>query len=246
MPPARRLRLALALEALEVLARDAPQDRLRVLDAGCGEGLLTIALARRNPHWSVLGVDLSAAALRTARAEAARHGLPNAAFATADLTADLGSSRYDAVVALECLLEIPDDHSALAAMSRALRPGGLFLGHVPERNWTPMLPGSEQTWRHEVRHGYTTAELAELARAAGLRVTEVKPTLRGTVGVAQELRDRVRRRRLAAQVLVYPLMLAAVPLERRGITWGPARALFLEAIRPPDALSSPPSGPARA
>ena len=154
MPPARQLRFRLAIEALERFADGRP---VRVLDAGCGEGLLTVVLARRHPDWSIIGVDLSADAVRDAGREAVRLGLPNAAFDRADLTVDVGLDEYDAVAAMECLEEIANDHSAIAAMARALHPGGVLLADVPERDWTPVLPGSERTWRHEVRHGYSAA-----------------------------------------------------------------------------------------
>jgi SAM-dependent methyltransferase len=193
--------------------------------------MLTVALARRHRDWSVVGVDLSAQALRLAREEAQRAGLENAAFEQADLTADLGTKRYDAIAAIECLEEIPDDAAAIKAMARALRPGGLLVVHAPERSWTPVLAGSEQTWRHEVRHGYGAEELAELIGRAGLEVGDVRPTSRGTVRLAQELRDRMRRSSLRGQAIAYPLIVAAVPLERWGLTWGPARALLVEASR---------------
>jgi SAM-dependent methyltransferase len=228
MPPARQLRFRLAIEALERFADGRP---VRVLDAGCGEGLLTVALASRHPEWLIVGVDLSADAVRDAGREAVRLGLPNAAFARADLTVDVGLDEYDAVAAMECLEEIPDDHGAMAAMARALHPGGLLLADVPERDWTPILPGSERRWRHEVRHGYSAAGISELIEAAGLTVSSVRPTTRGTIRVAQELRDRIRHRTVREQALAYPLIASAVPLERRGLTWGPARALFVEARR---------------
>jgi SAM-dependent methyltransferase len=193
--------------------------------------MLTVALARRHRNWSLLGVDVSAEALRQAREEAQRAGLENVAFEQADLTVDLGSERYDAIAAVECLEEIPDDSAALAAMARALRPGGLLVVHVPERSWSPVLAGSERTWRHEVRHGYGVAEIEELIGRAGLEVVAVRPTSRGTVRLAQELRDRLRRSSLRGQAIAYPLIVAAVPLERWGLTWGPPRALLVEASR---------------
>jgi SAM-dependent methyltransferase len=228
MPPARTLRFQLASDALERFGGARP---LRILDAGCGEGLLTLALARRHPSWSVVGVDLSIDTLRAAGAEARRIGLKNVTFEHADLTADLGLEAYDAVAAMECLEEIPDDRAAIAAMAGALRRGGLLLADVPERDWAPVLPGSERTWRHEVRHGYSAGAITDLIEATGLTVTSVRATTRGTVRAAQELRDRIRHRSLRAQALAYPMIVAAVPLERWGLTWGRARALFVVARR---------------
>lgn len=229
MPPARRLRFALAREALEQCANGEP---LRVLDAGCGDGLLASSVARAHPDWVVRGVDLREEALARARDEARRSGAVNASFACADVAQDIGTDRYDVVLALECLEEIRDDRGALAAMARALRPGGSLLAHVPERGWKPVLPRSAKTWRDEVRHGYGEREIVELLEQAGLAVTGVRATTRGTVRLAQEVRDRIKRASLKVQLAAYPAMAVCVRLERLGVTWGPPRGLFVVARRP--------------
>ena len=55
MAPARRLRLALADEIVSAEAGGRP---IRLIDAGSGDGLLSLALAKRHPDWTVVGVDL--------------------------------------------------------------------------------------------------------------------------------------------------------------------------------------------
>src|SRR5947208_5861001 len=114
-------------------------------------------------------------------------------------------------------------------MARALRPGGLFLARVPERDWTPVLPGSESTWRHEVRHGYGADDFAVQLSRAGLSPTVVRPSTRAVVRLAQDIRDRIKERGHRLQLVAYPLSLGAVRLERWGLAWGRARALFVEA-----------------
>ena len=136
------------------------------------------------------------------------------------------------MLAMECLEEIPDDEAATAAFAEALRPGGLLLVHVPERDWRPVLRSSEATWRDEVRHGYTRDELVGLLERHGLHVVRLTPTTRGTVRLAQEARDRIKTARLVVRALAYPPLTLALWLERIGITWGPARALYAEARKP--------------
>jgi SAM-dependent methyltransferase len=228
LPPARRLRFALAIRALEGFARGRP---LTILDAGCGEGLLATAVARRHPDWRIVAADLDWEGLRRAKALLQASGVSNVHLVQLDLTRPLPPACYDAVLALECLVEIPDDDAALRQMIQVLRPGGLLLSHVPERHWTPVLPGSADTWRHEVRHGYLEAEVMEKMKHAGAEVTAMVRTTRGTVALAQEIRDRCKDRSLKVQAALYPLMLAAVRLERLGATWGPARAMLVEARR---------------
>jgi SAM-dependent methyltransferase len=229
LPAARTLRHELTLDLLERFAGDR---RLRVLDAGCGEGLLCEALAARHPDWEVVGADFDAEQLEKGRARADDEHIANLRYVQADLTQDLGSGLYDAVVAVECLVEIPDDEAALGRMAHALRPEGLLLAHVPERDWGPVLPGGADTWRLEVRHGYGAEELRAKLERAGLDVIRITPTARTMVWSANELADRLKRASLRLQSLAYPPIAAAVRLERWGVTWGAPHALLAEARRP--------------
>jgi SAM-dependent methyltransferase len=229
LPPGRRLRQELARASIERFANGRP---LRVLDAGAGEGLLATALGRRHPDWTVAAVDLSEEALARGRELAAERHAANVRFERADVTKPLGTAEYDAVAALECLLEIEEDEAALQSFARALRPGGLLVAHVPERSWRPLLASSRPDWKLEVRHGYDRHEIVSLLERAGLRVERVTPTTRGTLQLAEEMRDRVRHARLSVRAAALPAVRAALALERVGVTWGPARGFYIEARKP--------------
>jgi SAM-dependent methyltransferase len=229
MAPSRRLRLALADE---VLSREAAGGRLRVLDAGCGDGLLTLSLAKRHRSWALLGVDRRDDLLAGAGARAAGRGLGNVRFQPADLTRPLPEGGFGALVALECLHEIPDDEAALKSMAAALAPGGLLALQVPRADWTPVLPGSTGIWREEIRHGYGEEEIAADVRAAGLEPFELRPTYRSLAAAAQEIRDRIKGSPLPLRLLAFPFLAAAVRLERLGLTWGEPSATLVLARRP--------------
>jgi SAM-dependent methyltransferase len=224
MAPARRLRLALAEGA--VAAELGGASRLRVLDAGCGDGLLSLAMAKRHPTWALVGVDLRDDLLEGARKRAAARGLANARFLPGNLEQPLPERHRDAVTAVECLSEIPDDRQALRMMREALRPGGLLVVQVPERDWQPVLPGSPGTWREQVRQGYTAEQLQALLEEAGFAEVEVRPTYRSLAAAAQETRDRIKDRGLLIRLLAFPLLATAVRLERAGLTWGRGNALL--------------------
>ena len=228
IPPARRMRTRLALQVVE---RSTDGQSVRVLDAGCEEGPLTIALAKAHPDWSVVGVDLNLAALHEARRSALEAGVANAHFACVDLTRPLLAGSFDAVLAMECLTEIPDDRSALARMADALKPGGLLVAHLPEADWRPVLRSSSGRWRREVRHGYREDDLRAMFAATGLDVTKITRTTRNVVQIAQELRDRYKTSSVKVRALLYPFTVVASHLDRRGITWGPFRAFLVEARR---------------
>jgi SAM-dependent methyltransferase len=229
MAPSRRLRLA-AVEA-ELTERLGADARLRILDAGCGDGLLSLAMAKRHPAWAMVGIDLRENLLDGARARAAARGISNARFLVADLEEPLPVGNFDVVLAVECLEEIPGDGRALRMMSQALGPGGLLVAHVPEEGWRAVLPGSPSTWREQVRQGYSAERIAALLEDAGCAEVEVRPTYRSVVAAAQEVRDRIKDRPLLVRLLAFPFLAAAVGLERRGVTFGRANALLAVARR---------------
>ena len=229
MAPARRLRLALAEEALEAHAGRRP---IRVLDAGCGDGLLTLALAGRHPDWTFLGIDIRDDMLEGARIRARSRSLENATFLAADLEQPMPASGFDAVLAIECLSEIPDDARALRGMTAALAPGGALIAQVPERDWHPVLPGSAATWREQVRQGYDAEGLSSALRDAGLDRVEIRPTYGTTAAAAQEVRDRIKASGLLVRLAAFPFLAGAVRLERWGITGGRSNALLAVGRRP--------------
>jgi SAM-dependent methyltransferase len=228
LPPARRQRWALAAAALQARG---PAVGGVFLDAGCGDGLFTAWLARRDPARRVIAVDLSAEAVTSAAAECRRLGLHNVLVVRADLTRAIVGRVCDVVLALECLSEIPDDVAALSTMAAALKPDGLFIAHVPLAGWRPVLPGSADRWRHEVRHGYVLEDLVKMMCAVGLDLLMIRLTQRNMVTFVQELRDRWKQAPAPARLALYPIMAAAAALDTAGITWGPARGALLVARR---------------
>jgi trans-aconitate methyltransferase len=229
MAPARRLRLRTAERALGEFAGDRP---LRILDAGCGDGLLTLALAKRHPRWTLLGIDLREDLLDGARKRAAGRSLGNVEFQPADLLKPLPFDGFDAVIALECLSEIPDDKAALAAMSGAAAPGAAVAVQAPDQDWRPVLPGSATTWREQVRQGYTQGGIEALLAEAGLERVEARGTYRSLAAAAQEIRDRIKGTPLPIRLLAFPFLAAAVRLESAGLTWGRPNAIFAVGRRP--------------
>jgi len=230
MAPARRLRLK---EAERVLGSFAAGRPLRLLDAGCGDGLLTLALAKRHPEWTLLGIDLRADLLAGARERARARGLGTVDFQPADLLKPLTvGDDFEAVIALECLSEIPDDEAALSSMFGAAAPGAMLAVQVPDRDWRPVLPGSATSWREQVRQGYTPADLEALLARTGLERMEVRGTYRSLAAAAQEIRDRIKGAPLPLRLLAFPFLATAVRLEALGISWGRPNAIFAVGHRP--------------
>jgi peptidoglycan/xylan/chitin deacetylase (PgdA/CDA1 family)/SAM-dependent methyltransferase len=228
--PGRRYRTKLV--AAEV-GRQVAAPTARVLDAGSEDGILATEIGRRNPGWSIVAIDINADSLHDGSRWAADHGARNVGFVAVDMTRLLRDEAFDAVVAVDCLTEVPDDDAALGAIARALRPGGTLVAHTPIAGWQPVLRGSGRHWPRAVRRGYEPGELERKLRDVGLTVVAMHPTLRGTGHLAQEVRDRwVKRRRLLIRLAAAPFLIGAVRLEMLGATWGKPRGLLVVARRP--------------
>ncbi len=139
-----------------------------VADLGCGAGTLTAALA---PHVrKVIGVDQSAAMLRTARRRL--DGAPNVELHRGELEAlPLPTACCDAALAVLVLAYVPEVAPVLAEAARILKPGGRLVLVDLARH------GDEAFARRlgQARLGFTPADLTRALAAAGLEGAAVRP-----------------------------------------------------------------------
>ena len=155
----------------------AALDGKRVLDVGCGGGILSDSIARRGAE--VLGIDLATKPLRVAQLHALEAGTPRVEYrevAVETLAAEQPAS-FDVVTCMEMLEHVPDPASIVSACARLLKPGGWAFFSTINRNakaFAFAIVGAEHVLNllpkgtHEYAKFIRPSELAGWCRSAGL------------------------------------------------------------------------------
>ena len=153
----------------------------RVIDVGCGGGLLSEGMAALGAE--VTGIDLSDKALGVARLHLYESGHKiDYRLISAEAMADEAPGGFDHVACLEMLEHVPDPASTVAACSKLVKPGGQVFLSTLNRNakaYVVAVLGAEYLLNllprgtHEYTRFLKPAELARLCRQTGLEVLEI-------------------------------------------------------------------------
>jgi 2-polyprenyl-6-hydroxyphenyl methylase / 3-demethylubiquinone-9 3-methyltransferase len=153
----------------------------RIVDVGCGGGILSEAMARAGAQ--VLGIDLSKSCLDVAELHAlAEHvEVSYRGVAAEDLARELPGA-FDAVTCMELLEHVPDPKAMLESLACLARPGGdIFVSTLDRhpRSFAVAIIGAEYLARvlprgtHDYLKFIRPSELARWGRAAGLELLDL-------------------------------------------------------------------------
>lgn len=156
----------------------------RVLDVGCGGGILSESMAKRGAA-HVTGIDMAEKSLQTAQAHAATEGVDNIDYRcirVEDLAAEQPHS-FDVVTCMEMMEHVPDPAAIVKACSELVKPDGMVFFSTINRNpksYLHLIIGAEYVLNvvpkgtHDWQKFITPAELARMCRQAGLDVMNTK------------------------------------------------------------------------
>ena len=161
----------------------APLQGKRVLDVGCGGGILADSMARRGAN--VLGIDLATKPLKVAQLHALEAGTPDIDYREipAETLADEAPATFDVVTCMEMLEHVPDPSSIVRAAATLVKPGGWVFFSTINRNakaFVFAIVGAEHVLQllpkgtHEYARFIRPSELAQWCRDAGLELTDTR------------------------------------------------------------------------
>ncbi|MDO5648739.1 bifunctional 2-polyprenyl-6-hydroxyphenol methylase/3-demethylubiquinol 3-O-methyltransferase UbiG [Paracoccus sp. (in: a-proteobacteria)] len=177
--------------------REAGFDGLRLLDIGCGGGLVAEPMARLGAD--VVGADAGDENIAVARVHAQQQGLAiDYRATTAESLVDSGEV-FDVVLALEIVEHVADPAAFIATCGRLVRPGGLVMLSTinrTARSFGAAIIGAEWVMRwlpvgtHDWSRFITPDELAGMAQSAGLTVADRRGMVFNPLTFGWSLSDR--------------------------------------------------------
>ncbi|EET48509.1 bifunctional 2-polyprenyl-6-hydroxyphenol methylase/3-demethylubiquinol 3-O-methyltransferase UbiG [Thalassobium sp. R2A62] len=175
----------------------APFAGLRILDIGCGGGLLCEPMARLGAE--IVGADAAERNIPVARVHAEQSGLDiDYRHTTAEAMAEAGE-QFDVVLNMEVVEHVADPLLYITACQQLLKPGGLHICSTLNRNpksYIFAIIGAEHVMRwlpkgtHEWNKFITPDELFDLLSQAGLEPVDRKGFVFNPLGWSWKLSDR--------------------------------------------------------
>ncbi|MCL4353219.1 class I SAM-dependent methyltransferase [Patescibacteria group bacterium] len=150
--------------------------RTKVLDIGCGAGVLSLYLASKGKK--VFGIDVSKKSISSCRQSAEYLHFKNIEFARMNFPREVPRSKFDLIICNEVLEHIAEDELALIKIHQMLTDKGVLVISVPSKNAPLYKMGMAKEFDKRVGHlrRYSEQEIVQICKKTGLEILKVKKT----------------------------------------------------------------------
>lgn len=150
------------------LIKKHKKGRLKILDIGCGQGILSFYISK---NWQLYGIDADEDRIR----RAGKIKFKNAKFSVADAENLSFNFKFDVILALDIIEHLKHPEKCLKKISKLLKKGGILIVSNPNKHsmWELFL----NKWLHleDHRHYWSPDEFDSMTKVFGLELREVLP-----------------------------------------------------------------------
>jgi ubiquinone biosynthesis O-methyltransferase len=157
--------------------KGAVKSNSKILDIGCGEGNVSLLLAKKNNN--VTGIDISSEAISIARKKAKMLNLEKKAnFFIQDAHRLKSTGKFDIAICIEVLEHVKDDNKVIKNIYRKLKKTGTLIVTVPSKNASLYKLKSVKAYDQKIGHlrRYSARSLSNKLKKNNFKVLKVKKT----------------------------------------------------------------------
>jgi SAM-dependent methyltransferase len=156
-------------------SKTAPENA-EILDAGAGFGQYSYYLAKMNPNWKILAIDVKEEQVKDCNEFFSKIGLSNVHFEVGDLTKFVDPERFDLVVCVDVMEHIEEDVQVFKNYYHSMKKGGMVLISTPsDQGGSDVHDDDDSSFIEEhVRDGYNIYEIEDKLKEAGFSKVEAR------------------------------------------------------------------------
>lgn len=154
----------------------------KCLDVGCGNGTITILLAKKYPEWQITGMDIDEREIETAKYRSHPWQVKNVDFIQAGLLKLnhlISCEDFDLIISLDVLGDVDDDVAVLKRVNQLLKLGDTLVLRIPTKDrWHLLKKSYSRLHPDDVRGGYSEEEIIYKLRRTGFKTSSITRTTR--------------------------------------------------------------------
>ena len=189
-------------------------NRLRILDVGCGDGSYDFYITRKYKTVDIDAIDINNELIRKNTKISRELNLP-VSFIKKDITLFHPRHRYDIALSMDSLEHIKKIDLAITNMYNSLRSGGIIIIHLPQKNWWEISFFNKSNFKdficfekkEHINARYALPEFSELLIKKGFKIIQSRKTFGYVSKFAWEINQLLLERKYYnTRLIILPLL----------------------------------------